>query len=460
MVRAPSLPTLAAALLIALCGCSESVGQDPTGPGGSSGALCGNHEIDAPEECDDGSANSDATADACRTDCQLAHCGDGTRDSDEQCDHGASNSDSTPGACREDCSGYSEGGRPPIDTVLPPYFGFGVSSFGAVLDWPGQVKASHGIQWNFLYWYQLTGGSQSFLEAKLLRADDLGTIPVVTHYQLLERGTEAGYTGDEEWDIVIQAVQDGAVMGDYYDNVQWIMESCAAFGKPVIVQTEPDSTTWLRQFHTNESNDASQGYVAVAASGHSDLADLPDTIAGYAQALVRLRDNYAPDNVYLGLCLFDNANGYDPEHSVQFIESLNSQWDILFTHHVVKYSTKDDGWWDAFSQTDHERFLTWLDTITTATGLKYIHWQAVIGAMDYGLMPDYPTQERISALVGAGSAACLMDLYSLDGPPHSQPWHGFTSSPPVDHPAYNSLDKLAERLERYYQAPISLSGGN
>jgi len=91
--------------------------------------------------------------------------------------------------------------------------------------------------------------------------------------------------------------------------------------------------------------------------------------------------------------------------------------------------------------------------------LKYVHWQAVIGAMDYGMMPNYPTEERISALVQAGSAACLMDLYDLDGPPHSQPWHGFTASPPPDHPAYNSLDKLAERLEAYYQAPISLDGG-
>lgn len=38
--------------------------------------------------------------------------------------------------------------------------------------------------------------------------------------------------------------------------------------------------------------------VAVAASGHPELSDLPDTIAGYAQALIRLRDTYAPDNVY------------------------------------------------------------------------------------------------------------------------------------------------------------------
>ena len=349
-----------------------------------------------------------------------------------------------------------QGDRPPIESILPGRFGFGVSSFGAVLDWPAEVQTSHGIDWDFLYWYQLMDGTQDFLEGKLRRARGLGAIPVVTHYQLLDRGRRAGYSGDTEWDVVIQAVQDASVMRAYFNNVQWILESSATFGEPVIFQTEPDSTTWLRMFHTQETNDASQGYVAVAASGQPDLEGLPDTIAGYAQGLIRLRDTYAPDNVYMGLCEFDNRNGNNPEYSVKFIESLDTRWDILFTHHVIKYSTRDEGWWDAFSQEDQDRFLTWLSTITGATGLRYIHWQTVIGASDYGLMPDYPAEERISDLVAAGSVATLFDLQTLDGPPHSQPQHGFASSPPVDHRAYNSLEKLAERLGRYYDDPIPL----
>jgi hypothetical protein len=377
-------------------------------------------------------------------------------DSAETSPSGTSTSTSTTSAGTTSTTTPTGGDRPPIASVLPAYFGFGVSSFGAVLEWPGQVKASHGIEWNYLYWYQLMGGTQDFLEAKLERADALGAIPVVTHYQLLDRGRDAGYAGAEEWDVVIQAVQDDQVMRAYYDNVTWIMQSSAAFAKPVIFQTEPDSTSWLRLFHTGETNDATQGYVSVAASGHPDLSDLPDTIAGYGQALTRLRDLYAPANVYMGLCEFDNRNGYNPEYSVQFIESMNADWDVLFTHHVIKYEHKDDGWWDAYSETDQQRFLTWIQTISSGTGLRYLHWQAVIGAMDYGLMPDYPTAERISPLAQAGSIGCLFDLYTLEGPPHSQPWHGFTASPPTDHPAYNSLDKLAERLQRYYQSPVAL----
>ena len=180
----------------------------------------------------------------------------------------------------------------------------------------------------------------------------------------------------------------------------------------------------------------------------------PFRSAGYAQGLIRLRDRHAPENVYMGLCEFDNRNGNNPEYSVEFIKSMNAQWDILFTHHVVKYSTKDEGWWDAYSEEDQAR---WVETISQGTGLSYLHWQTVIGASDHGLMPDYPTQERISPLVAAGSVGCLFDLFTLDGPPHSQPQHGFTSSPPEDHPAYNSLDKLAERLGAYYASPIAIA---
>ncbi|MCB9530358.1 MAG: hypothetical protein H6700_01165 [Myxococcales bacterium] len=51
-------------------------------------AACGDGVVDADEECDDGDANSDALADACRTNCTLARCGDGVVDDGEGCDDG------------------------------------------------------------------------------------------------------------------------------------------------------------------------------------------------------------------------------------------------------------------------------------------------------------------------------------------------------------------------------------
>jgi MYXO-CTERM domain-containing protein len=102
------------------------------------GTTCGNGMPDAGEQCDNGTANSDSTPDACRTSCLTAKCGDGVVDTGEQCDsamaampctptctlpvcgdgmlaageecdNGAANSNSTPDACRTTCKRASCG---------------------------------------------------------------------------------------------------------------------------------------------------------------------------------------------------------------------------------------------------------------------------------------------------------------------------------------------------------------
>lgn len=76
----------------------ESAGCDAD----CSEALCGDGTINqaAGEQCDDGSANSDAQSDACRTDCTQASCGDGVVDGGEECDDG---NDDDNDQCRSDC---------------------------------------------------------------------------------------------------------------------------------------------------------------------------------------------------------------------------------------------------------------------------------------------------------------------------------------------------------------------
>jgi MYXO-CTERM domain-containing protein len=100
--------------------------------------TCGNGMVDAGEQCDNGTANSDSLPDACRTSCLLAKCGDRVVDTGEQCDsamsatpcnmnctlpvcgdgmvaaneecdNGAANSNSTPDACRTTCKPASCG---------------------------------------------------------------------------------------------------------------------------------------------------------------------------------------------------------------------------------------------------------------------------------------------------------------------------------------------------------------
>lgn len=71
--------------------------------GGTPGEICGDGVAQKGEECDEGAANSDTEANACRTTCAAPACGDGVADDGEGCDEGAANSDEEPDACRNDC---------------------------------------------------------------------------------------------------------------------------------------------------------------------------------------------------------------------------------------------------------------------------------------------------------------------------------------------------------------------
>jgi cysteine-rich repeat protein len=68
----------------------------------SSTEVCGNGVRDPGEACDDG---NQVDGDGCQNNCKIPKCGDGIVDSSfgEACDNGAANSDSTANACRTNC---------------------------------------------------------------------------------------------------------------------------------------------------------------------------------------------------------------------------------------------------------------------------------------------------------------------------------------------------------------------
>ncbi len=79
----PAIPGFVLSTILSLALLQTGCGDDSTQP---AEPVCGNGIIEQGEECDDGAANSDSTADACRTNCVPAHCGDGVADSGEECD--------------------------------------------------------------------------------------------------------------------------------------------------------------------------------------------------------------------------------------------------------------------------------------------------------------------------------------------------------------------------------------
>jgi len=77
--------------------------SDPTTTGGEEDSFCGDGNVDAGEECDDGLENN-ALDQSCLPDCNLNVCGDSNLGPDEFCDDGADDNILEVGACAPDCS--------------------------------------------------------------------------------------------------------------------------------------------------------------------------------------------------------------------------------------------------------------------------------------------------------------------------------------------------------------------
>ena len=108
-VRSLVLPFMLA-LVAGACGDDDVGGNE--NENGNGGGVCGDGVVDPEEQCDQGAANSDVAADACRTDCREAYCGDAVVDTAETCDDGnASGDDGCSSSCEVeegwDCSAGS-----------------------------------------------------------------------------------------------------------------------------------------------------------------------------------------------------------------------------------------------------------------------------------------------------------------------------------------------------------------
>ncbi|HLF78925.1 MAG TPA: hypothetical protein VJB57_15710, partial [Dehalococcoidia bacterium] len=118
--------------------------------------------------------------------------------------------------------------------------------------------------------------------------------PVFTYYMMYQSnpGVSSG-----EANGVFNNMQNTSTMTAYYNDLKLFFQRAGAFSSPVVLHVEPDLWGYLEQ--RTPSDDATAVPAQVAATGLSELAGLPNNVRGFAQAIVRLRDAYAP-NVELG----------------------------------------------------------------------------------------------------------------------------------------------------------------
>jgi len=166
-----------------------------------------------------------------------------------------------------------------------------------------------GTRWDARYRYFTKGWVNnwgysaydgSWALAYLKESDQQGYLPAVQYYQLFG---EAG--GGES--ATLQKVQSASTMASYFGDFKILMQRVKDFGKPTLVLLEADGVGFLEQ----QSNHNPNAYAAIAASGIPELSNLPNTVAGFGLAYLKLKLAVGASNAVLGLHLSAWASGKD-----------------------------------------------------------------------------------------------------------------------------------------------------
>jgi hypothetical protein len=219
-----------------------------------------------------------------------------------------------------------------------------------------------------------------------------GIVPVFTYYMLLQ--SLPG--GPDEATADNTNLNNTATMTAFWNDLKLFYQRAGAFpNNLVVLDVEPDLWGYLQQRSTNDN--AATVSAKVAATGVAELAGLPDTAAGFAQAIVRLRDRYAP-NVVLGYELSIWGTGTDilyadpadatidslATRSGQFFRSLGARFDVTFTDpsdrdaafKQAQYGVGAAAWWDAG---DYQRHMRYMSRYVQVSGTRVVLWQIPLG---------------------------------------------------------------------------------
>ncbi len=272
-------------------------------------------------------------------------------------------------------------------------------------DSPGGASALAGTGMKMRYQY-LAGGVNTgsgwatwnaggaFVTMYVAESVAAGVLPVFPYYMLLQSSPA---TGSDEAAKDLSNLSNVSTMAAYWADVTLFFQKAAAgaSGHPVVLHVEPDLWGYIEQAATH--NAGADVAAAVASTGNADLAGLPNTAAGFAQAFVRLRDRHAP-NVLLAWHLSDWGTMIDLHASqttdaktdtlaakaAAFYTSLGAAFDLSFTD----LSDRDSGfyqhyvgdggasWWNP---TDFPRYARFIAGFTAATGKRVVVWQIPMG---------------------------------------------------------------------------------
>jgi hypothetical protein len=220
-----------------------------------------------------------------------------------------------------------------------------------------------------------------------------GIVPVFTYYQMrqsLPGANEGEANGNAD------NLQNTQTMTAYFNDLKLFFQRAGAFPQnSVVLHVEPDLWGYIEQ--RSSGDDAASVPAQVSATGLSELRGLPDNAAGFAQAIQRLRDDYAP-NVLIGYHMSGWGTGDDITYSdpgdakidslaakaTRFFASLGTQFDVSF----AEFSDRDAGfkqdqygdggasWFDAG---DFARLARFLGDFSRGSHTRIVMWQIPLG---------------------------------------------------------------------------------
>jgi hypothetical protein len=114
-------------------------------------------------------------------------------------------------------------------------------------------------------------------------ADQIGAVPMFTLYQMATNG-----------DGNLSGLTNRTFMNRYWSNVRLMYKEIAAYGKPALVNLEPDFWGYAEQ-----QSGGNPSKLAASVTSNPDCATLPNNIVGIAGCLVKMARQYAP-KAYVG----------------------------------------------------------------------------------------------------------------------------------------------------------------
>jgi len=133
-------------------------------------------------------------------------------------------------------------------------------------------------------WDRWGAGNGAYVAEVAANSDKLGALPMFTLYQMATWGDGNGIYG----------VQDDTFMKGYWDNVRLMFKGIKAYGKPTLVNFEPDFWGYAHRNATDPTQ-----HPAKVGSINPDCATLPNNVVGFAQCLLQMARTQAP-NAYVG----------------------------------------------------------------------------------------------------------------------------------------------------------------